>query len=233
MAGFPNLGKRPLIVGVIASFGEVTQALNLLERPFDLLEWRLDLTGLGAGRGRWLQRCHDLEEAGIRVLLTIRSSSEGGKWFGDEEERLTLYRRGSEVVSMVDVEINHRLLPRVVAAAHEFGKPVVGSYHDFTETPPRAVMEEVIMRGWRTGVDVVKLAMRLKTETDLPLLLDLLKRGTPRRPLCVIGMGAPEARLELASAGSCLVYGFWGQATAPGQPNCTELWRQLKNSGIV
>ncbi|MCX7010301.1 MAG: type I 3-dehydroquinate dehydratase [Kiritimatiellaeota bacterium] len=228
LAAFPSLGKRPLVVGVITSFAEATTALKLKKKPFDLVEWRLDLTGLGAGRGRWLERCHKLEQAGVRVLLTIRSSDEGGKWSGGDEERLTLYRRGLEVISMVDVEINSRLLPRVVAAAHNIGKPVVGSFHDFSETPPTSVLEENMVRGWKAGADVVKLATKLKAETDLPLLLKLLARGTPQRPLCVIGMGAPKARLALAWAGSCFAYGFLGKSAAPGQVSCSTLWSQLQ-----
>lgn len=216
-----------MIVGVLTSFGEATQVLELRVRPFDIIEWRLDLTGMGVGGGRWLQRCFDLEQAGIPVLLTIRSSAEGGKWTGEEAERLTLYRRGLEVVSAVDVEINSRLLPRLVASAHEHAKPLIGSFHDFSGTPPRAMLEDVIRLGWRTGVDIVKLATRLNAPADLALLLDLLGQGTPPRPLCIIGMGAPEARLELARAGSCLVYGFLGQSVAPGQLACTDLAAQM------
>jgi 3-dehydroquinate dehydratase-1 len=226
LARFPDLGKRPLIVGVLTSFGEATHVLKSKARPFDLVEWRLDLTGQRGGM--WAERCFALEQAGMRVLLTIRSSAEGGKWFGEDAERLQLYRRGLEVVSMVDLEINQRLLPRVVAAAHEAGKPVIGSFHDFAETPPRAVLDEVVTRGWKSGADVVKLATRLKTEADLPRLLDLLRSGTPQRPLCAIGMGAPEARLALARAGSCLVYGFLGAATAPGQISCNDLVEHIK-----
>lgn len=225
LTGFPDLGKRPLIVGVLTSFGEVTQVLKAKERPFDLVEWRLDLTGQRSGM--WVERCFELEQAGIRVLLTIRSSAEGGKWFGEENERLLLYRRGLAVVSMVDIEINNRLLPRVVTAAHEVGKPLIGSYHDFSETPPRGVLDEVVTRGWKAGVDVVKLATKLKTAEDLALLREVLRSGTPQRPLCVIGMGAPEARLELARAGACLVYGFLGKATALGQVSCSVLAEQI------
>lgn len=224
---FPRLGKRPLIIGVITSLADAAKVLKSRTRPFDLVEWRLDLTGLDAGR--WLERCRALEQAGVRVLLTIRSAVEGGKWNGDKAERLVLYRRGLEVVSMVDIEIGDNLLPRVVAAAHEAGKPVIGSFHDFSATPPRSALEEVIARGWKSGVDIVKLATRLNAGTDLQLLLETLKRGTARRPLCVIGMGAPEARLALAWAGSCLAYGFLGKSAAPGQLSCAELWRQLQN----
>ncbi len=230
LAGFPSLGKRPLVIGVVTSFGEATQALRFAEKPFDLVEWRLDLTGPGAGGERWLDRCRELEQAGIRVLLTIRASAEGGQWTGTDEERCKLLQQGLDVVSLVDLEINSGLLPRVVAAAHAAGKPVIGSFHDFSGTPPRAVLEEVIARGWRAGADVVKLAVRLQAAADLPLLLDLLKSGTPQQPLCVIGMGAPEARLTLARAGSCFAYGFLGQSAAPGQIHCTDLWSQLQNA---
>jgi 3-dehydroquinate dehydratase-1 len=130
---------------------------------------------------------------------------------------------------MVDIEINSRVLPDVVAVAHAVGKPVIGSYHDFATTPPRAVLAKVIARGWQSGADIVKLATRLNTAADLRLLLGLLKRSTVQRPLCVIGMGAPEARLALARAGSCLAYGFLGKSAAPGQLSCAEVWRQLRN----
>jgi len=228
LAGFPDLGRRPLVIGVVTTFDEVTQALRFAQKPFDLVEWRLDLTGLGTGGGLWLERCRALEQAGIRVLLTNRANAEGGQWTGDDEERFTLLRRGLDVVSMVDLEIHSGLLPRVVTAAHAAGKPVIGSFHDFAGTPSCAEIEDVIARGWQSGTDVVKLALRLKTDGDLPLLLDLLKGGTPRRPLCVIGMGAPEARLALARAGSCFAYGFLGESAAPGQVPCTELWKQLR-----
>ena len=228
LSAFPSMGKRPLVIGVITTFGEAAQALQLATRPFDLVEWRLDLTGPGAGGGLWLERCRELERAGIRVLLTIRSSAEGGKWpVNDDEGRFTLLNRGLDVVSMVDLEINSRLLPYVVTAAHAEGKPVIGSFHDFSGTPPRAVLDGVIVRGRQSGADVVKLAVKLQGEADLPLLLEVLKGGTPQQPLCVIGMGAPEARLALARAGSCLVYGFLGESAAPGQLPCAELWAQV------
>jgi 3-dehydroquinate dehydratase-1 len=229
LSAFPMLGKRSLVIGVITTFSAATMVLKLRQRPFDLVEWRLDLTGLGAGRGRWLERCHALEQAGIRVLLTIRSAAEGGHWSGDETERFTLYQRGLAVVSMVDIEINDRLLPRIVAAAHEAGKPVIGSYHDFAVTQPGAILKNIIAVGWKSGADIVKLATRLKTEKDLSRLLALLQSSQPQRPLCIIGMGAPEARLALARAGSCCAYGFLGRSAAPGQISCAELWRQLQN----
>ena len=224
-SGFPSLGKRPLIVGVLTSFGDVTRVLKMPERPFDLVEWRLDLTGQRSGM--WVERCFDLEQTGLHVLLTIRSSAEGGQWLDEDEECFKLYRRGLDVVSMVDVEINSRLLPRVIAAAHALGKPVIGSFHDFSRTPPRTVLDEVVHLGWRTGADIVKLATKLQKPEDLVLLQAILRTGTPQRPLCVIGMGAAEARLELARAGSCLVYGFLGKSTALGQMACNDLAKQL------
>lgn len=227
LAAFPMLGKRPLIIGVITTFAEARAALRSRTRPYDILEWRLDLTGLSGSR--WRQRCRDLEQSGARVLLTIRSAAEGGKWSGSDAERLALYRQGLAVVSMVDVEINSRILPEVVEVAHQTGKPVIGSFHDFSKTPPARVLAENISRGWKNGADVVKLATKLNAEKDLELLLKLIKSGTLRHPLCLIGMGPPEARVALARAGSCFAYGFLGKSAAPGQVPCVELRRQLQN----
>ena len=226
LAGLPAFGKRPLLVGVLSSYGGATAALKWKSRPCDLVEWRLDLTGQKSGL--WLERCFALEQAGWPVLLTIRSSAEGGHWFGEEPERLALYRRGLEVVRAVDVEINSRLLPAVVAAAHAQQKSVIGSFHDFAVTPPRAELEEIIQLGWKSGADIVKLAVKLNRPDDLALLLDLLRTATPQRPLCVIGMGDPAARLALARAGSGLAYGYLDHPTATGQIPCAELAAQLR-----
>ncbi len=216
------------MVGVITTVDEAERAQKLSPKPFDLVEWRLDLTGEHGGR--WLERCCALEQSGIRVLLTIRAAEEGGQWHGTDAERVALLQRGLEVVSLVDIEINSRIFPRVVAAAHAVGRPVVASFHDFSGTPPRAALEDVLARGWQAGADVVKLALRLNAAADLPLLLDVLKGGTPEQPLCVIGMGAPAARLALARAGACFAYGFLGASAAPGQVPCAELWAQLQNA---
>ena len=220
-----------MIVGVLTSFGEATQVLELAVRPFDIIEWRLDLTGLGTGGGRWLERCHDLEQAGIPVLLTIRSSAEGGKWLGDETDRMALFRHGVEVVSTMDIEINSRLLTSVIAEAHRYGKTVIGSFHDFHKTPPHATLGEILQRGWCAGADVVKVATKLNRPDDLDVLCDLQRTATPPRPVCMIGMGPPAARLALAQAGACFVYGFLGKAAVPGQLACEELWRQLVSGG--
>ena len=78
---------------------------------------------------------------------------------------------------------------------------------------------------------MVKVVARVNTAADLARLFALPARA--RGPICVMGMGERGAvsRVALPCAGSCLVYGSLGQATAPGQPTCRELARELARWG--
>jgi len=50
--------------------------------------------------------------------------------------------------------------------------------------------------------------------------------------LCVIGMGRAwsETRIEFATLGSCLTYGYLDKPAAPGQISAAELVRRLRRA---
>ena len=222
-------GTGPLIVGCVGSEAQLRRCARRAPADCDLLEVRLDLTGLC--NGEWMDLCAAIRKRGMPVLLTIRDESEGGRWNGRAAERSALYFEGLESVSAVDVEIGARGLAPLVAAARRRGVKVVGSFHDFGGTPDLARLGRVEARGRRLGVDVVKIAAMVKTSGDLARLLALPARATG--PICVLGMGKRGAvsRVALPCAGSCLAYGSLGKATAPGQLTCRELAKELARWG--
>lgn len=224
-----RFGKRPLIVGCVGTEARLRRCAKRPPPHCDWLEVRLDLTG--TCKGEWTELCAAVQKRGMPVLLTIRAESEGGGWRGSEAERLELYLAGLESASAVDVEIGAPALGRLVEAAHRRGVQVVGSFHDFGGTPDLARMARVEARGRRMGVDVVKIAARVKAPGDLARLMAMPAQATG--PICVLGMGPLGAvsRVALPCAGSCLVYGSLGKATAPGQLTCRELARELARWG--
>ena len=222
--------QAPLIVGCIGSESRLRRCAKKVPADCDLLEVRLDLTGLCGGD--WVDLCAAIQKQGMPVLLTIRDESEGGEWRGREAERLSLYLAGLKSVFAVDVEIRAHALAILAQAAHRRGVKVVGSFHDFGGTPKLPHLREVETRGRKMGADVVKIVTMVKTPLDLAQLFAL--PAYAQGPLCVMGMGEPGtvSRVALPCAGSCLVYGSLDKATAPGQLSCRELAKELARWGV-
>lgn len=225
-----RFGKIPSIVGCIGSEALLRRCAKKVPADCDMVEVRLDLTGLCGGR--WSHLCAAIRKQGMPVLLTIRAAREGGQWRGSEAERLALYRAGLDSVSAVDVEIGSRALEVLAPAARKRGVKTVGSFHDFGRTPDGIRLGAVEARGRRQGADVVKIATMVQTAGDLARLFALPARA--QGPICVLGMGEAGAisRVALPCAGSCLVYGALGKPTAPGQWSCRNLAKELVRWGV-
>jgi 3-dehydroquinate dehydratase I len=225
-----RLDKQPRIVGCVATEAALRRYSKAPPPDCDWLEVRLDLVGFCGGQ--WANLCSDVQKRGRPVLLTIRSTREGGQWRGREADRLALYEAGLRSVSAVDMEIGAAALGKMAKAAHALGVRVVGSFHDFKGTPGRARLRTVESKGRRLGADIVKIATTVRTSADLSRLFALPAEATG--PICVLGMGDRGAisRVALPCAGSCLAYGALDAATAPGQPTCRQLAKDLVRWGV-
>lgn len=171
----------------------------------DLVELRLDtvrdldLEGALAGRI-------------CPVLVTCRPTWEGGQFAGSEEERHGILRRALALgAEWVDLEWQGGF-EALIAERH--GRNIVLSSHDFERTPVDLDERYSAMR--RCGVDVVKLAVRVHSASDVVRLLRL-GRAKRREQVVLVGMGpvGVPTRLLPAHFGSCWTYA--GDAVAPGQ----------------
>ena len=177
----------------------------------DLLELRVDgftsdparLDALAAGASRPL-------------IVTVRHPAEGGLDPAlDTGARRRLYERFLPAASWVDIEVRSlRALAAITEQAHERGRKLIASFHDFHGTPGRRRLQTLAGRAAAAGADVFKVATTTRTPGDLARLLDLLGAGGPL-PLAVMGMGplGKVSRLALAAAGSVLSYGYLGEAS--------------------
>ncbi|MEG0836440.1 MAG: type I 3-dehydroquinate dehydratase [Akkermansia sp.] len=166
----------------------------------------------------------------IPVLVTARRVEEGGQRDMSDEERLSLLAHFLPQAIALDVEI--ACLPQaeaLIALAHEQGKLVIASAHDFFGTPPVQDLIHLEHEARRYGADVVKFAFRLNRPEDILIGCELLERRTGA--LAVMGMGSlgPCSRLMYAQLGSCLVYGYYGKVeSAPGQWAAGEFKHALR-----
>src|SRR5262245_12059652 len=214
-------GTRPLVV---AAGGEHEIEALAAATVVDVVELRADLFANPAPEAiaTILAR---LRAAGRPVILTVRSTAEGGRAV-DDARRRAIYQAGLPQVHAIDVEIaSAALVADLVPRARAAGCLVILSAHVLDHTPARAALLALVDRAEGLGADVTKLATHARDRDDLRTLLDVTLAARARG-VVTLAMGAaagPLSRLVLPAAGSLLTYGHVGRETAPGQLGVDEL----------
>jgi 3-dehydroquinate dehydratase-1 len=224
-----QLPTAPLVVGVADTPATLTAcaALAPADRPFDLVEARVDLFATQSLDPDAQAACARLESTGTPVLVTVRSTAQGGRYGGPEPARLALFREALPVASWLDVEDDAPIAGEVAAlVAARPGAHLIVSHHDFRRTPPLEQLRAVVDRAHALAPGAIaKVATALTADADRTVLRALLAQRPQRT--AVIGMGDDDFRIQLAAAGSLLAYGFVGSATAPGQTSAQALHARL------
>lgn len=218
---------QPQVVGVInsASLLEGFSQTSLPAGACDILEIRLDTINLPAD-----ELLPHLSQLPLPLLLTARHPNEGGDNQLSTEQRIALVESCLPLASLVDIEL--RSVPEMqslIRTAQGKGVGVIGSFHDFHNTPPDELLRGSIDFALQFKLDAVKIATYLHNAGDLARLLQLLQQDH-RLPLSAMGMGSlgPVSRIALARCGSLLNYGYLGQPNAPGQMSAPRLKELLK-----
>ncbi|WP_426510787.1 type I 3-dehydroquinate dehydratase [Dactylosporangium sp. McL0621] len=220
-------GGAPLVA---VSFGDddpAGDAARARELGVDLAELRIDWNR-SVEPADVLAAIAPFRAAGLRILATIRSKAEGGRWPGDETARRRLFEAILPAVDAVDVELSStEILPGVVAAARAADRLVVVSYHDFDKTPDEDFLRGTVEAARAAGADLVKISTMAHGPEDLRRLAALLLRYDS---MVVIGMGAEGAatRVFFPVLGSRITYAADGERpSAPGQLPFSETARLL------
>ena len=199
-----------------ASTTDLTETVAA-RRHADLLEYRLDLTadGVDALDG----------EFELPVLVTNRVEHEGGNAQSGTARLDTLARAIEKpAVEAVDIELATLRSGRgqhVVDRAREHGIAVVVSTHDFTETPDRERLRDLLDAASERG-DVAKLAVTATDVTDVLDLLTVTAEATrDGQAVATMAMGevGRHSRVVTPLYGSRIGYAPLDRerATAPGQ----------------
>ncbi len=230
-----NPGPAPHITGVIMGSVDgvairraVTAGARGVELRADTLKG-LKLTGMvkAAQRLRGLKVLKN-----IPIILTIRSRKEGGEHDFSEIERAELFNALTPFANIVDIELSSTaILGRVVETARADGAQVIISYHNFTSTPTKARLYEIITKARAKGADVVKIATTARGPKDLKVLAGLLLEN---RDLIVIGMGdyGAGSRVFFPMLGSMTTYGSITEKSAPGQMDVAQIKEQFRLYGL-
>ena len=181
-----------------------------------------------------LSRIHIiLNNAGIRLLFTIRSHEEGGEklsFTSPTVNEINLYVAQNELSDYIDVEhfSEKDSANRVIMAAREHNIIIILSSHDFEKTPSFDEMVERYKDMKERHADIIKLAVMPHNEQDVDSLLravSLTHQTYPETKVVGISMGeiGRRTRIEGYKYGSYLTFAIIDKASAPGQVSVDEL----------
>lgn len=211
----------------LKSVSEVVRVVEERWREADLFEVRIDLLD----EKRDLSRLRKLRD---KLIATVRWRLEGGSFTGSEDERLNLYLSVMREVKpkYVDVEISSGIIGGVVRAARREGVDVIGSYHNFKETPGVDSLKKIEEKAREMGVDLLKVVTMAKSFKDNLTIFNFLSEvEMPTVSFCM-GRHGVISRVISPLLGSKFTYAALnkGLETAPGQLTIDELrsvWRLM------
>lgn len=227
MSPSPN-GKICTVIRECAP-GDFETAVLESRQDSDLLEFRLDFLDPSHLTPERMQRWVAL--AGVPVIGTLRRKAFGGRFEGGAVEQLeVLGRIGGAGFSFLDIEVEtlEAVGPARSKKIRDGSWQLIGSYHDFRETP--SDLQAIFRRILAVKADVVKIATLAADFADNFRLLELVSQGR-RQGLPVIAVAMGElgvySRLVAPSRGALLTYASTraGQETAPGQFTSRDLKR--------
>jgi 3-dehydroquinate dehydratase-1 len=208
---------------IVAALTDPTHAARAKKQGADVVELRVDLYD------------GDLEKivkkakaaCGLPVILTLRSGSEGGQFFGTPEEWMAKVAPLLPYADYVDVE---RQFACHVPAIRLAGKKVIASHHSGQMVPLYILF--VMERELRTYGDIPKIVITPGSDADVLELLSFTQAA--HKPICtgVMGDQFRHARAMLPLFGSEFVYCHTGNPTAAGQYSVDEFVQLKKILGV-
>ena len=220
---------RPLAVGTLHNAagvkvlktlnGKLTACTRRKIIPLDLLEARLDSVSIGTLPTAWP----------LPVIATARHPEEGGKRNLSVKRRSSLLQEAIPWASALDIELRSaREMAPVIASAHQNGRTVILSHHDFVTTPTLANLKKLASRAADEGADIFKVATQLGNQSDLLRLIEF-QMSEQKIPVTTMGMGVAGrfSRIVLCGFGAPLCYGWLGTPQVSGQ------WPALELAGLL
>jgi 3-dehydroquinate dehydratase-1 len=160
-----------------------------------------------------------------RVVCTLRPKNEGGKFVGNEKERIAIIKLIAEYNPfMLDIEFNTLKKNSSLTKYLKSTKTkLLVSWHDFKKTPSSVELEKKIsqMSKFSSNVKIVSTA---KSTDDSTRMLELYsKKGKNNLISFAMGDYGRISRILCLYLGSSYTYVSLGKAIAPGQFSVDEV----------
>ena len=160
-----------------------------------------------------------------KVVCTLRPTNEGGKFSGNEKERISIIKLIAEYNPfLLDIEFNTlKKNKELVKYLKSTKTKLLVSWHDFKKTPKSSELKNQIkqMSKFSSNVKIVSTA---KSTDDSTRMLELYsKKGKNNLISFAMGDAGKISRILCLYLGSPYTYVSLGKAIAPGQFSVDEV----------
>lgn len=168
-----------------------------------------------------------------RIVCTLRPKTEGGKFKGNEKERIAILKLIAEYSPyLLDVEFNTlKKNPSLVKYLKKANTKLLVSWHDFKKTPSITELKKKMNQMSKFSSNV-KIVCTAKSTDDSTRMLELYSKKR-KNNLISFAMGdlGRISRILCLYLGSPYTYVSLGKAVAPGQFSVDEIKKitNLKN----
>ena len=214
--------KACLRVGTVSTLAGLKKITKPIPQA-DLVEIRYDALRI-AGIDADELRAH-LQKRKNPVLLTLRTTREGGSYPWKSRERVLLFEALLDDVDAIDLELQNIPLVRdILTAARKKKRGIVLSTHSLTRKLTYGKGTRFLAQFRHHRAHVYKLASLARNRKDLGVLVRLvLDHPQLRLGVMAVGPMSSVSRQILPALGSRLVYGYLDEPAAKGQPSLAEV----------
>ena len=230
-------GFQPLICTPLVGTSKeiiLSELTNVLAKKPDIIEWRADFFGSIANEDEVVALANEIKAiaADIPIIFTIRSIREGGQpipMSDSEAIGLNAAICSNTSVEYVDCELSN--LPehfqQLCQVARDNETKVIASFHNFSCTPSREILNQKLTQAELYGADVAKVAVMPQTLEDVLTLFSVTLEAKSRLkiPLITMSMGGLGAVTRLFGGvfGSSVSFAVGQNSSAPGQVPIEDL----------
>jgi 3-dehydroquinate dehydratase type I len=222
--------ERICIPIVETSLEKALRAIQQANRLADLIELRIDY--LKKPKIATLLRSRQKP-----FIITNRRKEEGGRYNGNERERLSLLKEAIDLgAEYIDVELRSEKSMLLNLLSNKKETQVILSFHDIQKTPSKKELRELFARITGLGADIVKIVTLARSWEDNFNVLSLISRARKRNQKIVafcMGEKGQMSRIFSPLMGAAWTYASLdvNHPSAPGQLTVEEMrsiWNQLR-----
>jgi len=203
------------------SSNKVKQNLKIALKKSDYVEIRFDFLKIDEIPKTLEIVKNDLK----KIVCTLRPKTEGGKFEGDEKERISILKLIAEYNPfLLDIEFNTIKNNRALAKYLKSTKTnILISWHDFKKTPGFEELKKMMKQMIKFSVNV-KIVSTAKSIDDSTQILQLYsKKGSNNLIAFAMGDKGEISRILCLYLGSPYTYVSIGRPVAPGQFSIAEM----------
>ena len=160
-----------------------------------------------------------------KIICTLRPTTEGGKFLGNEKERISIIKLIAEYNPfLLDIEFNTLKKDKELLKYLKSTKTkLLVSWHDFKKTPKSSELKSRIRQMSKFSSNVKIVSTAKSTEDATRMLQMYSKKGKNNLIAFAMGDAGKLSRILCLYLGSPYTYVSLGKAVAPGQFSVDEV----------